>query len=85
MSKPKTTDAAEALIPALNELQAAQAAYDAASAEARSASMEQTRAVNDLNAKQKEVDKLMADLRAASSGDWSNRRMLGDAVTPVEQ
>lgn len=80
MAKPKMTEAAEALSVALNDLQGLQFAYDEAKSAERAASMASTDAVNRLNAKQKEVDRLFADVRGAGSGGWSSERRKTDAV-----
>ena len=74
MAKPKMTEAAEALSIALNDLQGLQFEYDEAKSKERAASMKSTDAINKLNAKQKEVDRLFADVQSAGSGHWSSER-----------
>ncbi len=72
----------EALDLALDELLGLKDEYREAASAARSAASRETQALNDLNAKQKEVDKMMTDLRlAVGAGDWSHpRRKLVDEL-----
>jgi len=60
----------EAISEALGDLGIAQRAYDDAKQKASYASLAETDALNKLNQKQKEIDKLFNDLRKAGSGDW---------------
>ncbi len=76
MTKPTTKEAASALTAALDELTQLQEAYEAAQSRESAARRDATEAVNRLNDKQKEVDRLMADLVAGSSGDWARKRFM---------
>ena len=74
MSKPKMTESANKLIPALNDLQGAQNAWEEARELENRASSDTTAALNRLNNAQKAVDSLMAEVREAGGGDWESER-----------
>lgn len=61
------------------ELADLQARYDTCKAAEDAARRDTTAAVNALNAKQREFDKMVDDLREAGAGNWESRRRMRHA------
>lgn len=69
----KTETITDALSEAFGDLDIAQRTYDDAKQKASLASLAETDALNKLNQKQKEIDRLFNDLKRAGSGDWAKQ------------